>query len=618
MFLSISNFFRAPSGIEIARTCFECHDDIKQKLGEPNVHVPAKQFRCTSCHKPHGKEIVYKEIPFVSLVSRYKLETALDRPPYGSADGEDKLVVTSTTIYVATDKKKRPGGKSALIGAVPDMCFKCHPDNKAQMEFASVMPPYKAGGCMNCHDPHGSQNKSFTKDPVPKLCFGCHDFMNVSGMGSMSELREKPYQMPPFKAGQCMTCHFPHASQSIRLLRQDVPNLCFSCHDFLNVSGMGNMADLRKKPYQMPPFAGGQCLMCHYPHGTDNPRLLRNKVPDLCWSCHDALKTGSYDGQARVMTSKDWRSLPVQMKPYRDGYCISCHYPHGTDYPRLLRNKVPNLCFWCHDYIEIGPNKENLANYRGYKVQMKPFKEGKCLSCHYYHASPNKRLLQKPVPDLCFSCHDEIPLGVNGETTATYRKMTYQMKPFKEGKCFNCHYHAHGSPNRRLLKLSLNNNDLCLSCHAEGTTGSQDSTLKVKADVYKTIKHSQVVRVTSPYQPEAGRGSCLNCHVNHASNNFRLLQKEQISLCRECHKKRTYYQHPVGATWTDPWRGNYLRCGSCHNPMGSGYERLKRKPKDGLCASCHDASNPIYLYYTIFNGKQVKVNVTDAERATIP
>ena len=160
------------------------------------------------------------------------------------------------------------------------------------------------------------------------------------------------------------------------------------------------------------------------------------------------------------------------------------------------------------------------------------------------------------------------------------------MPPFRQGLCLGCHF-PHGSDNPKLLNAPLENNEICYKCH-EQVRGN-----------YESIGHNKYAYTNaSPYQPEAGVGSCLNCHEPHGSSYAGLIQKEVILLCLTCHGPRRYFAHPIGFEKTDPWRGGYLTCTSCHNPMGSGITRLKRKDRDGLCLSCHESTDPSYIYFS--------------------
>jgi len=407
-------------------------------------------------------------------------------------------------------------------------------------------------------------------------CLTCH--------AELEPLFKKKTTHWPFNQGRCVACHTPHGyekleSQSLitRLLggakketvkgavsphqrlprfKAPVPNqvsklraapnkLCVNkCH-------ARQVAVEENKKYKMPPFAKKQCLSCHQAHPSDTEFLLNAPVKTVCLSCHPKI----------TVFYKASNLHP----PFKVGSCNSCHRGHASNVKKLLRRRPPLLCFGCHPSV---------AKLSKLPVKMEPFEKGECPKCHNPHGSNNRKLLQAEVPALCFNCHKKI---------AALRKKPVQMPPFRLGLCLSCH-RPHASENAKLLQASLEKNEICYLCHED-----------VKAN-YLSIGHNRVVSFFSRYQPEGGIGSCLNCHEPHGSDYSGLIQDEQISLCLSCHGPRRYFAHPVGLKWEDPWHGNYLRCASCHNPMGSGIVRLKRKDLDGLCLSCHLASDPSYIY----------------------
>lgn len=173
-------------------------------------------------------------------------------------------------------------------------CAQCHGDlvNKKAVHAAIPM------GCKICHSqldatgvPHrsaGNAPKGLSAAP-PALCGNCH----------AKSLFEGKLVHAPVAAGTCSTCHDPHASDSVGLLRKDPAALCIDCH-----------ADVKKKPHLIVGFSGGghplgdakkstgvpdplrsgkpfYCVACHEPHRSDLPRLGRfDKGMQSCQSCH--------------------------------------------------------------------------------------------------------------------------------------------------------------------------------------------------------------------------------------------------------------------------------------------------------------------------------------------
>ena len=183
----------------------------------------------------------------------------------------------------------------SLAGAEDDCLTACH-DHDSISKGAVVHPAIQLG-CQACHigidasvKPHRITNnveKGLASEP-PDLCFNCHD---------KAEFTRKNVHDPVAK-GKCLSCHNPHASEEMALLRKKPVDSCLECH-----------ADVKKKPH---PVAGGHpigivkvwqkpimdplrtdkelyCGSCHNPHSSDSPKLFRYKAKDsfeLCKYCH--------------------------------------------------------------------------------------------------------------------------------------------------------------------------------------------------------------------------------------------------------------------------------------------------------------------------------------------
>jgi len=102
------------------------------------------------------------------------------------------------------------------------------------------------------------------------------------------------------QAEQCGGCHGETAGGYVVSGRKD--NVCYQCHD---------RKDGKKLVHG--PLGGGDCTICHDPHGAMNPALTVAKAEGLCVKCHD--QPGSQK----------------HMKDSRGVACVSCHEPHSSD-----------------------------------------------------------------------------------------------------------------------------------------------------------------------------------------------------------------------------------------------------------------------------------------------
>jgi len=145
----------------------------------------------------------------------------------------------------------------------PEKCFECHKDVKSEANRYSHHPIIEGKvKCSDCHNPHGALGHGSIKaENVNQLCYKCH-----------AEKRG-PYvwEHPPVEE-DCLKCHQPHGSKTLKLLREKQPNLCQNCHDWSRHPGTpyGGNADFTGTPGR-----GGlerSCNNCHNSiHGSNAP-----------------------------------------------------------------------------------------------------------------------------------------------------------------------------------------------------------------------------------------------------------------------------------------------------------------------------------------------------------
>ncbi|MBI2014779.1 MAG: DmsE family decaheme c-type cytochrome [Candidatus Rokubacteria bacterium] len=163
------------------------------------------------------------------------------------------------------------------------------------------------------------------------------------------------------------------------------------------------------------------CLQCHqktarllWKGSAHESRLAKATVIDTCAQCHVQRK-------AQLMRSSHM--------PLREGKmdCVSCHNPHGTVTPALLKeNSVNETCYTCH------------AEKRGPFLWEHPPVMESCANCHDPHGSNHEKMLKLARNRLCQSCHVEFHA-----TTAITRATPRQ---FALGRsCLQCHSTIHGS-----------------------------------------------------------------------------------------------------------------------------------------------------------------------------
>jgi predicted CXXCH cytochrome family protein len=312
---------------------------------------------------------------------------------------------------VATPHPRAGTRTFRLVAQPPELCNSCH---EAFGRKASVHEPVKAGECTTCHDPHASDQAKLLTQPVGELCANCH-----------SEPTELKNLHGPVSAGECTACHRPHESDVKPLLATALPQLCFDCHGDVEAS-------LKQKTVHAALDDG--CTSCHGPHGSANAKLLAEPVPALCFQCHD-------DIAARVEKAAFPHAAVASEKR-----CAACHAPHASDQAKLLTAPEKTTCLGCHGSLVTGA----MTTLHG------PIAEGRCTPCHEPHGGANPKLLAKAFPRepyvayaegayaLCFDCHNRDLLAFPETSFAT---------GFRDGER-NLHYlHVNNAQKGRSCKL---------------------------------------------------------------------------------------------------------------------------------------------------------------------
>jgi DmsE family decaheme c-type cytochrome len=226
-------------------------------------------------------------------------------------------------------------------------------------------------------------------------------------------------------------------------------NACESCHgpgkahvDAGGGKGKGGMITFAKNDPTPVDKRNAICLDCH----TKGARIFwkgsthesRNVA---CTNCHTVMDSVSPKGQlAKVNEIETCGTCHLQKRaqtmrsshmPVREGKmtCTSCHNPHGTVTPALLKeNSLNDTCFTCH------------AEKRGpFLWNHQPVLES-CANCHDPHGTNHDVMLKLAKPRLCQQCHSEAQ-----HPSRPYGNIATQQKFTMGRSCNDCHVAIHGS-----------------------------------------------------------------------------------------------------------------------------------------------------------------------------
>jgi DmsE family decaheme c-type cytochrome len=241
-----------------------------------------------------------------------------------------------------TPSPQAPSPPAQTAAAAPgglQTCLRCH-GNEPSVSPILQTPhgvkgdphtPFAQEGCESCHGDSAAHIASRSNAPSvlfkgPNIspvavrnaqCLNCHESgMRMNWQGSAHETNNKA----------CTDCHTIHAAKDPVLVKLTQPDKCFTCH-------ARQRADSFK--YSHHPMREGKvvCSDCHNPHGSpgDTKLLKEFTVNETCYTCH-AEKRGPLL----------WEHQPVREN------CLNCHTPHGSNEARLMKERMNFLCSSCH------------------------------------------------------------------------------------------------------------------------------------------------------------------------------------------------------------------------------------------------------------------------------
>jgi predicted CXXCH cytochrome family protein len=115
----------------------------------------------------------------------------------------------------------------------------------------------------------------------------------------------------PYADNQCNDCHSNTTGRFDDYQKLD-STICLKCHDNVRT----------KYPVMHGPVSVGECNLCHVPHESTTPALLKENNSTLCTQCH----------QTELLSSTPREHLTPDKNS-----CLDCHSGHGGPKHGLLK-----------------------------------------------------------------------------------------------------------------------------------------------------------------------------------------------------------------------------------------------------------------------------------------
>jgi DmsE family decaheme c-type cytochrome len=256
--------------IRTGKVCANCHADAPIIWGgkhgtKADARTPIANLGCATCH---GDPTEHLKSPANPMPNRF-----------------DKM----------TSEQKN------------DVCMLCH-QGRGRIHWAGSAHARNDVACTSCHQLHTAADPVRDKLTQPEVCFTCHKVQRAQiNRPSRHPIREGLVA--------CSDCHNAHGSVGpSMLIRDNINDTCYMCH----MEKRGPFVRTHQ-PVQE------NCALCHEPHGTTVPNLLRQRSPWLCQECHEPTShRGNFGSLAGTSTGANTLARG----------CVNCHTNiHGSNNP---------------------------------------------------------------------------------------------------------------------------------------------------------------------------------------------------------------------------------------------------------------------------------------------
>lgn len=231
----LKNAARAAEPVD-DETCLTCHEDVDRTL-RPTPHRlsseienPSIQIGCTSCHGSGEAHIDEPSADTIRNPARLigadviatctQCHTAHTRMDNYGFDAHSVQQLSCADCH-----QVHGGNRALLLDDRAEFCLRCH--DRVRMDFrkTSNHPVLQQNiTCLDCHSESFRADDNLAYD-LSARCRECHP-----AQGGPYPYEHQAMNAYALEGGGCVECHEPHGSENDRLLKQPGNQLCKQCH----------------------------------------------------------------------------------------------------------------------------------------------------------------------------------------------------------------------------------------------------------------------------------------------------------------------------------------------------------------------------------------------------
>ena len=290
------------------RMALEQKDAAVDKLKQ----APFSKKGVDTCVNCHDEENEYPVFPIFKTKHAVKADP---RSPFGHDNKQCETCHGAGGDHTKAKKSEKRAGNIINFGRnawTPvkeqnEKCLTCHQTHQ-RIDWKGSSHAFNDVACASCHTLHTAKDPVLDRQTQAKVCYACH-------ANEQAKFQQASHH--PVREGKmaCSECHDTHGENGSGLkVKATAREKCTSCH-----------AEKRGPFLWDHAPSAEDCNVCHSPHGSNQPALLKKRVPQLCQECHSPAGHPSVSLNGSRLAGNMFMGAKS---------CLNCHSAvHGSNHP---------------------------------------------------------------------------------------------------------------------------------------------------------------------------------------------------------------------------------------------------------------------------------------------